>query len=203
MKNIYLLLFLLVTLYSNSQVRMTGTAITSSNSSAFIDASSNVTNNGTVGTGKGLVFPRVDLSTFTFVGSAGIANNYPSRFDGMIVYNTASSGTANSGLTSGTLSPGFWFYENKSSTTTGGTWKSLGGGGSTTIKGRVACMGTITQTISNINVTDTASIIVTYEDPAGDLIYITIKSRNVGSSFEVQFATPPPTSANINYIILP
>jgi hypothetical protein len=44
----------------------------------------------------------------------------------MIVYNTATSGTAGVGSTQGTLSPGFWYYENKSATNTGGTWKPLG-----------------------------------------------------------------------------
>jgi hypothetical protein len=43
----------------------------------------------------------------------------------MIVYNTASSGTAGVGATQGTLSPGYWYYENKSSSNTGGTWKPV------------------------------------------------------------------------------
>ena len=130
MKKIFITACILSAFYGTAQVRMTGTGITSSNSSAFIDASSNTTNNGTVGTGKGLVFPRVDLSTFSFVGSTGVASNFPSRFDGMIVYNTALSGVAGAGTTQGTLSPGFWFYENKSNSTTGGTWKALSGTGS-------------------------------------------------------------------------
>lgn len=109
-----------------SQVRLTAVTNSAVNSSAFIDASSNATNNSTVNAGKGLVFPRVDLSTFTFLGTTGIASNFPGRFDGMIVYNTKDGGTANAGATSGTLTPGFWFYENKSATTTGGTWKALG-----------------------------------------------------------------------------
>jgi uncharacterized protein (TIGR02145 family) len=130
MKKIILISAILVSWFSSSQVRMTGIGISASNSSAFIDASSNTTNNGTVGNGKGLVFPRVDLSTFTFVGSTGVPNNYPSRYDGMIVYNTKTGGTANVGTTVGTLAPGFWFYDNKSATTTGGTWKVLGGSAS-------------------------------------------------------------------------
>lgn len=130
MKKIVLITSILVSCFASSQVRMTGTGISASNSSAFIDASSNTTNNGTVGNGKGLVFPRVDLSTFTFVGTTGVPNNYPTRFDGMIVYNTKTGGTANVGSTVGTLAPGFWFYDNKSAITTGGTWKVLGGSAS-------------------------------------------------------------------------
>jgi len=43
----------------------------------------------------------------------------------MIVYNTAAGGVAGVGATVGTLSPGFWYYENKSSTVIGGTWKPV------------------------------------------------------------------------------
>lgn len=57
--------------------------------------------------------------------TSGIPNSFPTRFDGMIVYNTASSGTAGVGTTMGTLYPGFWYYENKSSTVTGGQWKPV------------------------------------------------------------------------------
>jgi hypothetical protein len=96
-------------------------------SPAFIDASSNPTVNGSANVGKGLIFPRVDLSAMTAFPSvtAGIPTSFPTRFDGMIVYNTATSGTVGVGSTEGTLSPGFWYYENKSATNTGGTWKPL------------------------------------------------------------------------------
>jgi hypothetical protein len=126
MNKILYILVLFIVIHSSAQVRMTGTTINSVNSSAFIDASSNIASNGTVGAGKGLVFPRVDLSTFSFVGTTGIPNNFPFRFDGMIVYNTKEAGVAGAGATQGTLTPGFWFYENKSTTSvTGGTWKPV------------------------------------------------------------------------------
>ena len=131
-------------MHSSAQVRMTVSAISSVNSSAFIDASSNTINNGTVGVGKGLVFPRVDLSTFAFVGTGGVPNNFPSRFDGMIVYNTKDGGTANAGSTQGTLSPGFWFYENKSTTVAGGTWKPLGS--SAAVANNIIAVATATYT---------------------------------------------------------
>ena len=125
-KNIFYFV-LLFGVFSTAQVRMTGSGsfINSVNSSAFIDASSNTINNSSVGTGKGLVFPRVDLSTFTFVGSSGIPSNFPTRFDGMIVYNTKVGGLAGAGLTEGTLTEGYWYYYNKSNSNTGGTWKKL------------------------------------------------------------------------------
>jgi hypothetical protein len=99
------------------------------NSSAFIDASSNNTTNPTGNIGKGLLFPRTDLTAFTsfsFASTTGIPTNYPTRFDGMIVYNTATGGVAGVGATSEPLFPGFWYYENKSTTSvTGGTWKPI------------------------------------------------------------------------------
>jgi hypothetical protein len=116
---------------SHAQVRIVNSATNTglSNSPAFIDASSNVTVNSSNNIGKGLVFPRVDLTQMNaFPGvQSGLANQFPTRFDGMIVYNTAESGVAGVGSTEGTLSPGFWYYENKSTTNSaGGTWKPLG-----------------------------------------------------------------------------
>lgn len=122
--------------YSFAQVRIVNTSTNPSiaNSSAFIDASSNTTTNPTSNIGKGLIFPRVDLTTFAAFnpagpGGVGIANNYPTRFDGMIVYNTATSGVAGVGSTSQPLFAGFWYYDNKSATVTGGTWRPIVGAG--------------------------------------------------------------------------
>ncbi|GEN78099.1 hypothetical protein [Chryseobacterium hagamense] len=113
----------------SAQVRTVNSAtnVSVTNSPAFIDASSNTTVNGSSNIGKGLIFPRVDLSAMTaFPGvTAGIPNSFPTRFDGMIVYNTASSGTSGVGSTQGTLTPGYWYYENKTSSNTGGTWKPM------------------------------------------------------------------------------
>jgi len=129
----YITLLLLTTLasYSYAQVRVSNyTSVTNAtNGPAFIDASSSPGYNGTPNLGKGLLFPRVDLSAFTFPSiTTGIATNYPTRCDGMIVYNTKEGGIAGAGATEGELTPGFWYYENKSSTLTGGTWRPLGGG---------------------------------------------------------------------------
>lgn len=116
--------------FSYAQVRIVNSATNSAvnNSSSFIDASSNSTTNATTNVGKGLIFPRTDLATFTaFSGSpVGLGTSFPTRFDGMIVYNTSTGGVAGVGATEGTLTPGFWYYDNKSATTNGGTWRSLG-----------------------------------------------------------------------------
>jgi hypothetical protein len=67
------------------------------------------------------------MNAFPSVPS-GAANQFPTRFDGMIVYNTNEGGTAGVGSTDGTLTPGYWYYENKSGSVDGGTWKPLGSG---------------------------------------------------------------------------
>jgi uncharacterized protein (TIGR02145 family) len=131
-KLLVLLAFVMLSSSSYAQLRVSNFWSTSNtaNASAFLDASSNSSYNGTVNLGKGLVFPRTDLSTFTFSPSVAIGTpaNYPTRFDGMIVYNTAVSGVALQGATEGELTPGFWYYDNKSATLLGGTWKQLGSG---------------------------------------------------------------------------
>ncbi|PIF47062.1 hypothetical protein CLU96_4108 [Chryseobacterium sp. 52] len=119
---------------SFAQIRIVNSNANSAapNSSAFVDASSNITVNSSSNIGKGMLFPRTDLTTFTafsFSATTGIPNNYPTRFDGMIVYNTATSGVAGVGGTQGTLTAGFWYYDNKSATNTGGTWKPIIGDG--------------------------------------------------------------------------
>ena len=120
----------------HAQVRIVNNADNGAvmNSPAFIDVSSNTSINSSNNVGKGLVFPRVDLADMTAFPSVstGIPTSFPTRFDGMIVYNTAVSGVAGVGSTQGTLSAGFWYYDNKSTSNTGGTWKPLGGSSGST-----------------------------------------------------------------------
>ncbi|SIP92793.1 hypothetical protein [Chryseobacterium sp. RU33C] len=117
--------------FSFAQVRVvnSNTLIAASNSSAFIDASSDEAINKSSFIGKGLLFPRTDLSTFTGFGNGiaplGFPANYPTYYDGMIVYNTKDGGTAGIGKTQGILKPGYWYYENSSKTIDGGTWKQI------------------------------------------------------------------------------
>jgi hypothetical protein len=71
------------------------------------------------------------------------------------------------------------------------------------IKGRIACAGTSTQTISNTNVTSTSVIIIIYEDPTGGaVISVATGARTAGASFDVIFGAIPPTTSFINYIIM-
>ena len=195
MKKIIFLIALFTSVVNFAQVRMTATGISQSVSSAFIDASSNNTNNGTVGTGKGLVFPRVDLSTFTFVGATPtIASNFPTRFDGMIVYNSKDGGAANAGTTQGTLAPGFWFYENKSASLTGGTWKPLGSGTAGAVKDIAATEVVLDKKIDGaqlyaIKGTFTAtgtSASVTIAKPTGMTGYYSLTTYKDGKTFRNQ-----------------
>lgn len=82
--------------------------------SAFLDASANTFSNS-IRTGKGLAFPRTDLTTFQFVSDGNIFS-FPTRYDGMIVYNTATGVTTStfSGVGSQTVAPGFYYFSNPS-----------------------------------------------------------------------------------------
>jgi len=133
-KNILLILTvtLLLSISSYAQVRVadSNSIINAPSSSAFIDASSTTSYNVTDNIGKGFLFPRVNLTTFTFSPATGVgtADNYPNFFDGMLVYNTATTGVAQQGATEGgILKRGLWYYDNKSGTLTGGTWKPVCG----------------------------------------------------------------------------
>ncbi|MCK0203532.1 collagen-like protein [Ornithobacterium rhinotracheale] len=102
------------------------------NQTAFMDVSSFSEWNNSTNIGKGLVFPRTDLTQLKTMVAVpnGIANAYPNRLDGMLVYNTA---TGTSGIGNVQVKPGFYYYENKSNSLNGGTWKAMGAGAS--IKG--------------------------------------------------------------------
>ncbi|MBE4947659.1 hypothetical protein [Chryseobacterium culicis] len=99
-------------------------------SSAFLDASStaNVT---AANLGKGFIFPRADITQLALANQGTLYNagNNPNRFDGMIVYNTASTGTAASGTLSEPIFPGFWYYDNKTTNPTGGVWRPIANAG--------------------------------------------------------------------------
>jgi|688.fasta_scaffold133473_2 hypothetical protein len=133
--NKFLIIIALVAIVKvNGQVRIVNsvTNTTALNSSAFIDASSNSSNNASTNVGKGLLFPRVDLTTFaSFSGSSiGLATSYPTRYDGLVVYNT---GTGNTLVGASTnivaVSPGFYYYNNRTATSVlEGTWTPLASG---------------------------------------------------------------------------
>jgi hypothetical protein len=192
MKNIYLSIILLAVVSANSQVRLISTSNSSVNSSAFIDASSQSTNNATVGTGKGLVYPRVDLTAFLFVsGSTGLSTSFPSRYDGMVVYNTGTGNTlVGSSTTIVAVTPGFYYYNNKSATLTGGVWTPLLDG-TTVIKNVTSTEVALPTKVNGaqlyaINGTFTAtgsSTAVSVTVPAGMTGYYTLVTYQSGKTF--------------------
>lgn len=124
-------------------------------STAFFDASSstlwNGANPGATNVGKGFLFPRADLRTLVLTNNGTyLASNNPNRFDGIIVYNTASGVTpaTGSGIGNQTVTPGFYYFSNPGSptTTATGQWLPLGG---TPPKVNVLTTETVTNTLVN------------------------------------------------------
>lgn len=134
MKILYTVIFFISTASVFSQIRaIDGTPGPVTTSSAFLDASSSSTYDASANSAKGIAFPRVNLTAFNdFLGVNGSGSSFRNRYDGFIVYNTATSGVAGIGATEGTLSPGFWYYDNSAAgvglgTEGGGTWRKVGG----------------------------------------------------------------------------
>ncbi|MDY3351024.1 hypothetical protein PG357_03380 [Riemerella anatipestifer] len=128
MKKYSLITILVASTFSFAQIKTNSNILqnTIPSQTPFLDASSSSSWNGTTNIGKGLVFPRTDLTKLsTLVATPnGIGTSYPNRLDGMIVYNTA---TGKSAIGNVDVTSGFYYYENKSNTLSGGTWKPLGG----------------------------------------------------------------------------
>jgi hypothetical protein len=136
--NKILLVVLMVVLSCNqsySQVFSNGTVtanVTAEN--PFFDASSNFDLSiDPTRAGKGLVFPRTDLTVFTFKIDLLDGFTFPSAFDGMIVYNIATGSTPLAtvqGVKSINVTPGFYYFSNPNAGTnpsyatdiTGGEW---------------------------------------------------------------------------------
>lgn len=102
----------------------------SQNYTPFLDASSSSYWNGTTNNGKGLVFPRTDLTTLERILGPGRpgSNNAPTRYDGMVVYNIG-DGTPRIKKkdTNQKVTPGFYYYKNDSGDLQGGEWVRIGG----------------------------------------------------------------------------
>jgi hypothetical protein len=136
-RNIFILLiislFVINKAYSQVLINNNGGSYDIPSESAFLDASSyfDPTTSGSENAGKGLVFPRTNLTAFTFITSAGGYGTYfPTYFDGMIVYNTGTGSTPKSqGVTSTNVTPGFYYFQNLNSASTydiaGGQWVRL------------------------------------------------------------------------------
>jgi hypothetical protein len=135
MKQIFIISMLLFFCFTGTAQIRSNNAInaTIANQSAFFDASGGIFTSS-VNNGKGLVFPRTNLTTFTFERD-GNALAYPTRYDGMIVYNTTEGTTpaagpgVRSGVGSQSVTPGFYYFSNPTSASVvgNGQWLPLGG----------------------------------------------------------------------------
>lgn len=108
-----MLLILLLTLpgVGMAQVKSNYTISNSiSNQNPFLDASTNF--NSSANLGKGLVFPRTNLTTFTFKTTSLDGITFPTAFDGMLVYNTGTGNTLPGQGIVTAVTPGFYYFSN-------------------------------------------------------------------------------------------
>ncbi|MCZ2132746.1 MAG: hypothetical protein LC116_06075, partial [Bacteroidetes bacterium] len=72
-------------------------------------------------------------------------------------------------------------------------------------KGKIACTGSFTQSITGLaGITAGSTVIVTLQDGASSgVIASRVTAITPGIGFTVEFAAPPPVTAFINYIVLP
>ncbi|SDQ73073.1 hypothetical protein SAMN05421664_2363 [Chryseobacterium soldanellicola] len=137
-----ILCFLSSNVYYSQIATNQATVATITDENPFLDASSNFDQsaNSSNTVGKGLVYPRTDLTTWVFKTDIIDGINFPTGFDGMIVYNTGTgntlTGTDNPTVVS-SVAPGFYYFSNPiaagsvtgSAAVSTGRWLPLGGGG--------------------------------------------------------------------------
>lgn len=115
-KNILVLIASMILGYgANAQVNLQSDAQTTiTYQNPFLDASgyNSFPNNQ----GKGLLFPRTDLTSWEFIkDQLGMYNNFKTAFDGMIVYNTGTGNTISDPAKGGiqvAVEPGFYYFSN-------------------------------------------------------------------------------------------
>ena len=158
-----------------------------------MDASSNGTINGSTNIGKGLLFPSTDLTTFaTFnvSGPLGIDANYPTFFDGMVVYNTA---TGTSAIGAVAVTPGYYYYSNPGQTfptgsATAGTWMPMGGGGVTDTPTFEPA------TEMDVNLSDPlVTPVISTETATSVFTFVNTRDRESGDKTTQIMNLPPPT----------
>ncbi|MBO9691796.1 hypothetical protein [Chryseobacterium sp.] len=149
MKKIIFALFVASGTLASAQVLSNG-AIANQfpNENVFLDASTN--NNATVNDGKGLLFPSTDLTQFTFKTASLDGINFPSAYDGMVVYNTATGNTVTGNGIVTAVVPGFYYFSNPGQTTNvaPGRWVPMGANPNA---GKVNILTTETITNTSVN----------------------------------------------------
>jgi len=142
MKKLIYISSIFLTFASFAQVANNGpTPTTASATSAFINASvstfqslNGFSQDGTGNNGKSLVFPRTDLTQFTFATFS--PGDFPSNFDAAIVYNngTGTTPASGSGVGNQPVTPGFYYFSNPGSSfnTNSGQWLPFDNGSTRT-----------------------------------------------------------------------
>jgi hypothetical protein len=208
MKKIITLVCLITINYATvAQIRaINGTPASVLTSSAFLDASSSATYDATTSSAKGITFPRVDLTTFTFLGVIGSNSSFRNSYDGFIVYNTATSGVALAGATSGTLSRGFWYYNNSAAvvgtnTKNGGTWTQLGSVTNYTaipVKTATSIDGAQVWAVKGSFIAPGTSALVSIIMPAGMTGYYKMTTYQLGKTFRSDISEFKMTTTHLN-----
>ncbi|REC49590.1 hypothetical protein [Chryseobacterium pennipullorum] len=157
------------------------------NSTAFLDASSSGTWNASTTLGKGMLFPRTDLTKLVLTNNGGyLAGNNPNRFDGIIVYNTTTGTTpgTGSGIGNQSVTPGFYYFSNPGTpnSVATGQWIAVGASPKVTI----GTAETITNTIVNVS-------------PGVDKQVYAIKGTFTASGTSTTVSIPSPTGMTSLY----
>ena len=144
-KHLILMSLLLTSSLLNAQILVPANASPGiQGSNAFLDATTSYSNESgaQANIGKGLIFPSVDLVNFVFDLTLADGFTFPSYFDGMVVYNTATGNTLisdndNNGVVTA-VTPGFYYFSNPNGAANGnltsGVWTAMGGGATATAK---------------------------------------------------------------------
>lgn len=133
-KTMILCSLLLIGSYSYSQTLVNAAPSNGASTSlAFIDGSSSDTYNGIPNAGKGIIYPRTDLTTITSVfddSSLGGASYNPNYYDGLVVFNTGTGAIPANGMgtSASDVEPGFYYYRNTGTSWNSGEWLPLGSG---------------------------------------------------------------------------
>ena len=144
-------LLLFAGISTNAQVLTNANVVTAlTNSNFFMDAS-NFEGLANTSYGRGMGFPRTNLTTFQFDTAPMDNTVILSDFDGMVVYNSTAGTTpaTGSGIGNQTLDVGFYYFSNPGNpgNITNGRWLPIGGNSRVDI----GTAETVTNTLVNGN----------------------------------------------------
>lgn len=155
---------------AKAQVNLGSSPNNLDNRNTFFDASGFTKYDATIG--KGLNFPRTDLTTWKFnLEDLGKYQFFPTAYDGMIVYNIKTGKTGGDPATQGqqvNVEPGFYYFYNPNATedtndVSAGRWVRIGGGNaslsSNIVRGTFDHKGGNSAVLDNNMPTDIKSIV--------------------------------------------